>query len=309
MKRLFLASPMYWSSTTVNAVLMALFLPVAQACAASECADCGVRRVAQLGLFPAPEARALPEEFRAEAEKMLSHMELYGWAARARDGSSVGAAELRALLRGVQVRELDAFRKPLGASRFTAFFEPATRTIFVNGGKEALAGQPDLLGALALHELFGLAGVEDERYQRSALLLAHVRLSPRGGSERFDSAVSHFLARDASPNEVLRAESAGNMRLASGGTRVGGGGDERGLELKAALLEELVEARAPVEALVRGAAVEVEVADGLPAPVLQQEANGQGVGALVVPRSGNARELARAVAANPLWREGFPGAH
>lgn len=239
---------------------------------------------------------------------MLDHMELHGWAARARDGKMVGAAELRALLRGMEVRELDAFRKPLGSSRFTAFYEPASRTIFLNARREALAGQGELLGALALHELFGLAGVEDERYQRSALLLAHLRISSRGGSERYESAMSYFLAREASANQVLRSESAGNMRLASGGTRVGGGGDERGLEFKAALLEELVATRAPVESLVRGAAVEVEVAEGLPAPVLQQEAKGSGVGALVVPRSGDAREHARSVAANALWREGFPGA-
>jgi hypothetical protein len=275
-----------------------------------DCSQCGIRRPAQLGLFPV-DSRALsplPERFLRQAHKLLDHMELFGWTAKAKDGSIVNAAALRSLLKDIKVRELDAFGKPLGASRFTAFYDPSSNTIFLNSAAVAKVADPELLGGLALHELFGLAKVEDEKYQRSALLLASSRLEAGhtisdGQRLRFRSAMSHFLLLEDKGNEVLLSEQGSNKLLASGGTRVGGGGDYLGLEFKALLLEQTLRENREVAQLVRGASLEVEVSDVISQPVLQAGAEGKGVAAVILPRTADLASQVRRVLDNPRWAE------
>ncbi len=279
-----------------------------------DCVQCGVRRPAQLGMFPVNAGAMTPltERFVTEANKLVDHMELFGWTAKAKDGSAVTASSLRALLKGIKVKELDAFGKPMGASRFTAFFDPSSKTIFLNPSQlNALSqnsSRADVLGGIALHELFGLAKVEDEKYQRSALLLTSSRLDADKTLQdeqknRFRSAMSHFLHQADKGNEVLLSDHSSNMILASGGTRVGGGGDSRGLEFKARLLESTVRENRELSQLVRGAGVEVEISDTVTSPVLQADEKGRGVIALIIPRTGDLDQHVFKVLENERWGE------
>lgn len=297
--------------TLVKTLVIALgALPAIASAQEQDCSQCGIRRPAQLGLFPvSSEALSpLPERFLRQAHKVLDHMELFGWTAKAKDGSIVSASTLRALLKDIKVRELDAFGKPLGASRFTAFYDPSTNTIFLNSAAVAKIADPDLLGGIALHELFGLAKVEDEKYQRSALLLVSSRMEAAptiSDSQRlrFRSAMGHFLHLADKGNEVLLSDQGSNKLLASGGTRVGGGGDHLGLEFKALLLEQTLRENREVGQLVRGASLEVEISDVISQPVLQAGAHGKGVAAVILPRSGDLGAQVRRLMENPRWSE------
>ncbi len=107
---------------------------------------------------------SLAQSFRRSAVNILNTAKLSGVMSLGDGKKAVSIDHLLAQISEVKFVELSEFKKPAGATRFSAFFDASTKTVYLNAEEKL---HEDYAGALALHEVLGALGYADLDYQVS----------------------------------------------------------------------------------------------------------------------------------------------
>lgn len=146
--------------------------------------------------------------------------------------------EIIRLAAGVNFREIDAFSKPIGALRWTAFSSDLTNTVYLN---LSARHDPRVIGYLGLHEILGALGFPEDEYKitRAAFLLLNLRvIDPNKRAflvEQLRHGFEISLYRNGGsndPDRELLLPASGSGGRPGGGTVIGGGGDAEALGLR-----------------------------------------------------------------------------
>lgn len=114
--------------------------------------------------------------------------------------------------------------------RRSAYWNPRTKTISISE-MHAKKTDPNSLGGLFAHEILRAADVDDENYDRSAIINSYSRLRKLGSQH------PKLLKQQNSLDALKEAIEKKSHKSRSGGiSGVGGGGDIRSQQVKEALL-------------------------------------------------------------------------
>lgn len=232
-----------------------------------------------LGAQAGGAAPELADQYREGALTLLSRLRADGIEEFGYFENSVSLSRLETAVSEREIRflELDAFTKPRGANRNTAFYVPEEKAVYLN---RSARHDPQIIPFLALHELLGAYGLHDPDYQIS--IGAYFYLRPRGENESADDyrgrrsltrgnmgtdAMGLFANPEISPRPLNDPDQ--RLALASeggegGGTKVGGGGDGEGIAFKIRFMEVFLrEPRffMPVSIFGSGAWLQIELTD------------------------------------------------
>lgn len=198
-------------------------------------------------------AEALDQRFQRQWEEAIQLLQKSGLHYLGNDESGaegrVAIEDLARAGRKIRVKILPELRKPEGATRYSAFYEPKTQTIYLDRSLQAAPR----IRSLLLHEALGALGYGDRAYNLSLPLALYLRSLesdfPTKRPELVRAVLKEYLTSEvvavALREKILFAQdtnaangklllAAGERELGGGATVVGGAGDLTSLLIREA---------------------------------------------------------------------------